>query len=428
MKSANHSHKRRTLLKLGVASPLLLINPRYSGSSFELIRSANAHPALIAMQIAITAMTMFADSPSGLGAFLGALKKLSEENIKLTRKVLEELATIKARINEFPDVVQRLLLKGVEDEIRVSSQEALDYYQNVELNNNGDQLSSSAIADLREAIKLCRRAAGYRVIDAGRGSVAAICAPVIVSIEMRSRRLLGEQDLLPSIISNIYLPWFDEILGNKTNSLAFLMEEGHRSIGDYVAKLSSRVTGESAHWVYRDVGKLVVDAALQTESKSYSKETCIGYTKITGYTIKCYASDGKGNCVDRRIEQVHTSRTPYQSSLVLTVDTGFLPDGTSNERGPGPYIDITSKLIETNVGGEACTVEARTDVTGEQQPHKAIAESEEWRLLQSSATSLRIEFVNPISATRNAVYGLYRITKATRSARKSLANYPGVKV
>jgi hypothetical protein len=206
-------------------------------------RVAYAFPWLAAAQLAISAAGAFTRSDSGMGAFLGALKDLSEENIRLSQELLKQVGEVQRQLANMPAIIAEAFISNNEFIIRERLQSCVD---DMKLVTVGAPTTAADRVRLEAIVRTCQELASKRYLPYGKRGVASTCAPLAAALDAHARKLLGREDEIPKALSLLYVDWLDQVLDPKSaDSLFGLMAAQGRAINQVVLDQAAKLRAES---------------------------------------------------------------------------------------------------------------------------------------------------------------------------------------
>ena len=215
-----------------------------AGGMLLPLRRAHAFPWLSAAQLAIGAAGMFVKSDSGMGAFLGALRDLAKENIKLSQEILTQVGEVQKQLAQMPNLMAEAFVTNNEFIIREKLQYSVDAMSQV--SNTGRPLSVADTQRLEAIVATCSELAAKRTLPYGKRGVAATCAPLAAALDVHARKLLGRESEIPKALTVLYLDWMNQILDfNSPDSLVGLMAAQGKSVADTVASEVAKLKASS---------------------------------------------------------------------------------------------------------------------------------------------------------------------------------------
>jgi hypothetical protein len=198
---------------------------------------------MTALQLGISAAGLFVKSDSGLGAYLGALKQLSEVNIELSQNILIQTGKIQQQLSNMPNLIAEAFITNNEYIIRERLQIAIDAMKLVRIT---EQLSPENKARLEMIVNTCAELAAKRHLPYGKRGVAATCAPLAAALDIHARKLLGRSNEIPDALRTLYIDWLDQILDFKSkDSLAGIIIEQGKTLEATVSTQEKSTKAES---------------------------------------------------------------------------------------------------------------------------------------------------------------------------------------
>lgn len=316
MSDVRQSRRFFTLAALGTAATLVNPSLKPHGQS-TLWRQANAQ-YLEAASLALTAISMFSrGGDSGLGAYLKNIKLLSEENIRLTREVLQRVAELQASMTMLPQEMRRVFIEVQGYQVATRTQEIVNELLLVEANVKANgRLQTSDRARCERIIEVCGTLSGARAAPYGVGGTAASCIAMIGAVDARARWFLGKHDEYRRWVRIAYLPWFDDILSNKEASLwSVFLEEGQALLA--MAKTALTELPEPLRTAMSAPWEAVTQRAAGSPSSQVSL-ACGTYAQAVGTR--------RGECVRQYCELRGPGRTPSGGGIGDVVEAARLSE------------------------------------------------------------------------------------------------------
>lgn len=272
---------RRALLQATVAISLLHVLPRVGSISNRLsfVRDATAG-WLAAAQVALTAVALFVRSDGGMSAMLANIKELQKETIRLSQSILAGIGDLQSTLATMPNIIREQL--SSHQEYRVV-EETESIRLKLEYCEKEQKRGKRQSAVLREIVSRAMDLARYRSVPYGIAGRAAMCAPLVVSIDARARQLLGNTAEIPSAVHAAYLPWIRSIQSREADgSLA----KSLHAAGEIHAIEIARIGDVMPPLVKAYLGADFISNALKLDpgaTAMISEVACGQYERITGY-------------------------------------------------------------------------------------------------------------------------------------------------
>lgn len=276
-------NRRRFILGC-LGSALLVANPKYRpNGNLQIVNSADAW-VLAALSIAVSAAGLFMKSDGGMGAMLGSLKELSEENIRLSQAIVKSVAEVQATLDTLPERLRAVLIENDQYKVRHTTASITSNLAFVQFFMKEDPQALKR-DEVREKLKQCiewgSELAGAQEVPYGIGPVGALCAPIVAASVAKAHTLLGQRQFVRAEMATKYLPWLVRVKDPQSpNSLmGLLLQEGKR-LEQLESTVEDRIPPrikERLGATVRALSKLEAGSSLTTEPFA-----CLSYMQQVG--------------------------------------------------------------------------------------------------------------------------------------------------
>ena len=151
-----------------------------------------------------------------MGAMLGAIKALTEENIRLTREVLTRVAELQAAVADLPAEMREQLIEveglGVRVKLERMAQALSVVHDRVYLQKQSPKSPKVQLELQQNVLDVGRDLPSVSAVPYGVGPVAAICAPLALGMIAKAYELLDDRESTRLEVKHRYLPWLRAIV------------------------------------------------------------------------------------------------------------------------------------------------------------------------------------------------------------------------